>query len=407
MSLVTVCPKCHSEFEVTADQLKLHDGLVRCGQCAHVFDGFAHLKDNLPTLTRKVGAQSGSSATPLKPTVASHQVVPPQVPPEVAPASLAQPPTPEAISAIFASSAPSLPATDPQGRSSAAPAPVADDGLFIPSVDMRVSEASRSTNGRLEPALKANQASRQVTGGETESADTQSRARAQSHRDAAEPFIGTIQTTRSAGVSASGAESGQPSLRIMGESRLRGEDPSASGRTVPEFLEEDDEPEAGWRTSLWIIGSLLLALALIVQATVFMRNDIATAMPTLRPLLVQLCQPLGCEVGYVRQIDRIFIVGSELRQAPASAPDQSSRAYVLRLTLQNRASHAQPWPSLMLALNDASGTVVVRKAILPEQYLPTDLLNGPFEARQEVSLDVPIVVKDVAVSGYELVKFFP
>src|SRR5690554_1497552 len=60
MSLITRCPKCQSGFEVTADQLRLHDGLVRCGQCSHVFDGFKCLQAELPTLTRKVD-QEGSS----------------------------------------------------------------------------------------------------------------------------------------------------------------------------------------------------------------------------------------------------------------------------------------------------------------------------------------------------------
>ncbi|GAB3627215.1 hypothetical protein PTE30175_04615 [Pandoraea terrae] len=41
--LATCCPNCHTVFRVVADQLKLRDGLVRCGQCRHVFDGRAHL----------------------------------------------------------------------------------------------------------------------------------------------------------------------------------------------------------------------------------------------------------------------------------------------------------------------------------------------------------------------------
>lgn len=401
MSLVTVCPKCRSEFEVTADQLKLHDGLVRCGQCSHVFDGFAQLKDSLPTLTRKVGALAESTTSPDRSTI------PASTSRQDVAVSLSEPPTPQAISALLDASSENPPAAKRLPQPSDATTPLSDNGPFIPSVDMRVWEASRSTNGRFEPALKANQASRLATDHAPPVTGAFVQARAIAQPATSEPFIGAMGATRATVSGTSTAAPTEPSLRIMGESRLRGEDPSASGRTVPEFLEEEDEPQAGWHTPLWIVGSLFLALALIVQTVVVMRNDVAAAAPTLRPLLVQLCQPMGCEVGYVRQIDRIFIVGSELRQAPSSSPDQANRDYVLRLTLQNRASHAQPWPALMLSLNDASGTVVVRKAILPEQYLPTNLFKGPFEARQEVSLDVPLTVKGVAVSGYELVKFFP
>ncbi|ALS59217.1 DUF3426 domain-containing protein [Pandoraea norimbergensis] len=41
--LATRCPHCHTVFRVVADQLKLRDGLVRCGHCREVFDGRAYL----------------------------------------------------------------------------------------------------------------------------------------------------------------------------------------------------------------------------------------------------------------------------------------------------------------------------------------------------------------------------
>ena len=53
MSLVTRCPKCQSDFLASLDQLRMHDGLVRCGTCSNIFDGYAHLESELPTLTRR------------------------------------------------------------------------------------------------------------------------------------------------------------------------------------------------------------------------------------------------------------------------------------------------------------------------------------------------------------------
>lgn len=43
MSMVTTCPQCHTRFKVTQQQLQAHQGDVRCGRCAHVFDAFASL----------------------------------------------------------------------------------------------------------------------------------------------------------------------------------------------------------------------------------------------------------------------------------------------------------------------------------------------------------------------------
>lgn len=43
MSLITACPACQTQFEVTDEQLQAYAGKVRCGECNHVFDAHSHL----------------------------------------------------------------------------------------------------------------------------------------------------------------------------------------------------------------------------------------------------------------------------------------------------------------------------------------------------------------------------
>ena len=43
MSQITRCPHCATAFKVVADQLRISDGWVRCGQCKEVFDASEHL----------------------------------------------------------------------------------------------------------------------------------------------------------------------------------------------------------------------------------------------------------------------------------------------------------------------------------------------------------------------------
>lgn len=43
MSIVTKCPSCGTTFRVTPQQLQAQHGMVRCGRCANVFDGFKTL----------------------------------------------------------------------------------------------------------------------------------------------------------------------------------------------------------------------------------------------------------------------------------------------------------------------------------------------------------------------------
>lgn len=62
MNLVTCCPKCDSRFLIESDQLSEHDGLVRCGVCSHIFDGFTALENKLPTLTQRLPPEANPFA---------------------------------------------------------------------------------------------------------------------------------------------------------------------------------------------------------------------------------------------------------------------------------------------------------------------------------------------------------
>lgn len=49
MSLITACPACQTQFEVTDQQLQAYAGKVRCGECDHVFDAQSYLLETTPT----------------------------------------------------------------------------------------------------------------------------------------------------------------------------------------------------------------------------------------------------------------------------------------------------------------------------------------------------------------------
>jgi predicted Zn finger-like uncharacterized protein len=77
MSLVTRCTACGTLFKVVADQLKISDGWVRCGQCGHVFDAQSSLVPDVPT-----------PAAPQKPASVSLPATSPAFTPSITRASI-------------------------------------------------------------------------------------------------------------------------------------------------------------------------------------------------------------------------------------------------------------------------------------------------------------------------------
>ncbi len=81
--MITRCPACGTMFNVVADQLKVSQGWVRCGQCSDVFDASLHLQDaqefqEAPHNSQAVNATQSSNAS------SSAEVAAPASPPDEA-----------------------------------------------------------------------------------------------------------------------------------------------------------------------------------------------------------------------------------------------------------------------------------------------------------------------------------
>jgi len=97
-AIYSQCPTCRTVFRVTLEQLQARDGLVRCGQCQHVFRADQHLYSELA-----VQAPTKSKPSATRETAASKK--PPKAkskPPAARSAVGAAPTTPEVIDIIAA-----------------------------------------------------------------------------------------------------------------------------------------------------------------------------------------------------------------------------------------------------------------------------------------------------------------
>ncbi len=381
MSLVTRCPHCATAFKVVADQLRVRNGLVRCGVCNTVFDGRACL------------------VTPGEPDPATRAPLP------VVEQAVPMPPAPAAV-----------PAQAPGPASGAAAEPVPAPAVLRGRQAMRqavpAEDEPRDDEDAEEDALDA-EAARPGDGDFHASRDE-----APWDDDARTWTIGGAPWRagpREPGLAAEPGLADAPApdedegLAFPGERRTRYSSATDSGRTPPEFLDDDRARSRGLGRRLWALACLAALLALGLQLVYVYRSSIATNVPMLRPLLELACKPLDCSVGYARRLERIAITSSSLRtpQGAAASAAEGRSPMVLNVVMRNRFDKPQPWPALVLELTDISDTVVARKVLMPQDYLDAARAGGPFGAGAEVSLAVPVEVQGINVNGYQLDKFFP
>ncbi len=321
--MLTRCPECATHFRVTAEQLKLRAGRVRCGECQHVFNA-------LDTLIEE-------------PSVV------------IAPPPAAPVPEPDApFVEEFA----------------VAPAPILGDREMPPDgfslTDQHITVESAEAPGvELEsrgPALE---------------------------QDVPQALPETATTAV------------EPAIPVEPQHAT-----PAQGSPAPEPEPWDDpyiEPPPLPRRWPWIVGGLLALLALGLQGLLMYRVEIAVLWPESRPLLIETCQILGCEVGLPAKVALVGIEASDLH------PDTAQKGRLsLTATLKNRAPFAQQFPHLELTLTDTADKAIVRKVLAPAEYLPrTVAIGNGMAPNADIAVSVTLDAGELPASGYRLYIFYP
>lgn len=146
--------------------------------------------------------------------------------------------------------------------------------------------------------------------------------------------------------------------------------------------------------------SLGLLLGFAVQLAVHERDRIVAMKPELRPWIEQLCQPIGCEIHVLKQIQVVQIDSSALI-------DLKNGAYRFEVTLVNTAAYPVALPAVELAITNGDGQTVASKVVLPNDWpeSPVQLPPRTEQALQiHMTLDKP---QEWPMSGYRALVFYP
>ncbi len=344
MSLATTCSACGTVFRVVQDQLKVSEGWVRCGRCSQVFNALESLFD----LDRDTAP--GSLPGELNEATQSIKSAP------VAPSVWSK----ESAGAVRA------PVPTPAGS----PTAQRDDFSLVDRLDselfaQRHGDAAAGTSSRFESADASGFGS--LRHDSEVSADNELLSR---------PF-----------------ESNLP----FEDSAPMHQDPS----DAPEFLRRAESLARSNRP--WVRASLSLALVtllmlLLLQAAHHWRNTIAARWPDTLPLLAQWCGIASCSIEPPRRIDDIGLESSGF--ARIAGVDQ----FRVSVVLHNRSGTALTMPWVELSLTDASGALLVRKALSPQDFR---VANPVLVAEGDANLQLLLATGTPLVTGYTVEIFYP
>lgn len=363
MSLAATCPKCSTMFRVVADQLKLHQGAVRCGSCGTVFNAaerLAYVPDGSIAnrrLTQPAALRTSGPVRPIVPSGAAGYTA----------GGIASVPVETSVQQASGDDSPGYESAAIEKSNSAAeeasadrPAPVQDAAL------------SKSTPAP-EQTVEA-PANFPIAGPEQDAS-----------------AIGTIEELLEyPEVSLPAAADRTPVTSLTPDVEVPSYRPNAPTSDVPDFsattdlasafLEREALAARAMRRSrlLALSGVIVAAIALSAQSAYWWRNELASALPGSKPWLTALCRSLNCSVELPAHGDKLALDSLQIAQASGAT------RYQVSLIIRNQSTLQQRAPYLELTLTSANGDAIMRRAIAPQEWLPATVANGGLQPMAEL-----------------------
>lgn len=357
MSLATRCTECHTTFKVVQDQLKVSRGWVRCGHCQQVFNALENMFDieepNTPPAGAPPASHQAATETPI--AVVQQQATADSI-------ELDFPDTPS-DQVIAEPATPAPPVSEPTPAATEAPSST-DSGPHTSPEPLRWSNLIAEPSATTAPALE---------------------------------------------------RSLPPPSQRSGRSGTRGRLPPPA---EPTFMKEA-ERQAIWRHPLiqGVLWFLLLVFLLLLagQTLLHWRNDVAAQFPAAKPLLAQLCAPLGCAVNAPKNLSHLQVESVTVVKVASRGPS----AYQLTVLVRNSGDSDVQWPLLDLTLTDSNGQTLTRRDISVQAaaQVPADDNHGkpasqfwPVPAAVEpglIALQWQLQAPDMQLAGYTAELFYP
>lgn len=401
----TTCPECSSVFRVTAEQLNIAHGQVRCGYCHTVFDALSSLeedwKEKLPDMDEPIAEDE---------QVEHVLVVDDEILNEMDFEQIEKPevyqddedlPLNEILSNDYKPATPEENNEDPLAAST-------DDAVddepsalsLLQDIKKTPSELEKHDIKKQSDSLieKLQQQIKQKSSAD-EATDTSvepSQAAVETNDDDFENIIANDRDIREFTM-------GTPTHEDINELHEH-QQKSLQVDDTPDILREElaaiSAPATESRSYLWLAGILLLTATLLIQALYYFRDDMARD-ENYRGLAVTLCEILSCELPLrndAAEGKKTMAMRSHSINPIAGHDDQLR----INMIFTNIAEYTQAYPILSIKMTDESQTVTAIRYLSPEKYLGPHIgIKQGLPAKTSVEVIVDIFKPELPVFSYQ------
>jgi predicted Zn finger-like uncharacterized protein len=390
MSFVTRCTSCSTLFKVVADQLKISEGWVRCGQCATIFNAQSNLV-LAAAAAQNTAALQGFNA-PTSP-----------------PAQSAQIPAKQQTRTL----------TSPEHLEPFKPFAQVDAEYSIASEIASFRSSKLQGSGMLaEYIMPANAPAEPPAKTASDSTNSSALADALDQRDATpRDQLSSDELTPFSPASARDKSQWLDSINKSAEAAKNpssAEAETTAATTAPSFVVQAQRAQR-WR-SPWVrlgFGLLCIGLmaALVFQIAAHDKDYIAARWPQAKPWLDRACQSVGCQVQAFKRIESIIVDASSFNRINKNnaLSEAVTQSYRLGITLKNSGALNVAIPHVELTLQDAQDQPILRRVLSPADLGSSLISLAP---TQDVAGSLTLQIDTAQlegnrIQGYRVLAFYP
>jgi predicted Zn finger-like uncharacterized protein len=409
--MFTVCPKCALTLVVTAGDLRVAQGYVRCGRCSNVFNAIVGLSDD----RQKAAAKAAINAPQRQAPATAAPPPPPPPPPQPEPEPEIEFETDDTATtgeneALYAEPEP----LDvlPESALEFNPASTDVSKVFV------AGESNDERSGTFETiVLRADEEESLELARDEQPAEEEEAAPEEPPED---DYVDHELRSLAARIDAQAAAAPKaprpapPPPRFVSESEqgpvarapaaqtVAGRQSARAAAAVAESLAPPARPAPDAMTYVWPAAAVFALLLLAMQVVHHYRHDLATD-PRFNRTLTSLYAKLG-----VPLVPRWDLTSYEVRQLGASTGAETRGQLLVRASLKNSAAHSLPLPLLRVIVQDRYGNRIASRDVAPRGYVPgavpESALLGP---GQRLDAEMVFVDPGQQAVGFEIDACLP
>jgi predicted Zn finger-like uncharacterized protein len=408
--MFTTCPKCSLKLVVTAADLRVAQGYVRCGRCSNVFNALAGLSDEQQAVLARESAQGHREPTASSEGNARASTAPQA--PAAAASSGRTPAPPRAEEPIPDEALEFDPSSTDVSEVFVQPADDDPTGTFE-SIVLRGDELEASLWSETEDEAKDSSDPRPRTSPEPEDSGALNES-GETHEleiDLEALVAVTVPLPRPEAAKPQAPPS-EPAPRDHPLPNAAAREPVADAPAPPSAAAREPEVRAEALTvelgplqsgdgthfnidRMLKIGSVALGLLLVLQIVNHERAELA-GISWLRAPLTAVYSALGMPLA-----PHWNVRAYEVRQLGAVADNPG--ALTVRASVRNTAPRDQPLPLLRVTMQDRFGNRIAARDVPPSAYLPSGSSNrADLPAGQRVDAEIAFADPGPNAVGFEI-----